>query len=76
MEVKEGFEGENDDEFKRNYALDPIEFPGIKSICKLIDIIDDKHDLWLAYEVGSACMSKILHEVKGEFFKGERVYNV
>lgn len=76
LEVKEGFEGDNDDEFQRGYALDPEEYPGIKNISKLIEIIDDKSDIWLVYEVGSHSMSKVLHEVKGEFFKGERLYNI
>lgn len=76
LEVKDGFEGENDDEFIRSFALDPEEFPGIMNISKLIEIIDDKMDLWLVYEVGAHSLSKVLHEVKGEFFKGERLYNV
>jgi hypothetical protein len=29
LQVKDGFEGDNDDEFERGYALDPEEFPGI-----------------------------------------------
>tara|TARA_B110000285_G_scaffold224619_1_gene281678 strand:- start:66 stop:305 length:240 start_codon:yes stop_codon:yes gene_type:complete len=28
------------------------------------------------YEVGSKCLGKHLAEVKGEFYKGERIYNV
>lgn len=76
MEVKDGFDGENDDEFERVFALDPENFPGIKNISKLMDIIDDKSDLWLVYELGSACLGKVLHEVKGEFFRGERLYNI
>jgi serine/threonine protein kinase len=32
--------------------------------------------LWLVYEVGSQSLSSILFNVKGEFYKGERIYNV
>jgi serine/threonine protein kinase len=74
--VKDGCEGENDDEFERGYAFDESTHPGIKSICKLINLIEDRHDLWLIYEAGDKCLSKYLHEVKGEFYKGERIYNV
>jgi len=76
LEVKDGCEGDTSDEFERNYALDPAEFPGMRSISKLIDTIEDRHDLWLVYEVGSACLGSLLHTVKGEFYKGERIYNV
>lgn len=76
LEVKDGCEGDNDEDFERGYAVEPSEYPGIKSIAKLIDQIEDKHDLWLVYEVGSHCLSKYLADVKGEFYKGERIYNV
>ena len=32
--------------------------------------------MWLVYEVGSKSLSRLLHDVKGEFYKGERIYNV
>jgi serine/threonine protein kinase len=42
-----------------------------------LDTAEDKKDLWLIYEV---CEGKSLNEgmfeVKGEFFKGERIYMV
>lgn len=76
MQVKDGFEGDNDDEFERGYALEKSEYPGIINISKMLDVVDEKQDLWLVYEVGSDCLSKHLHEVKGEFFKGERIYNI
>ena len=41
----------------------------------LIDQISDKQDFWLVYEVGSNCLGKLLVDVKGEFYKGERIYN-
>lgn len=58
------------------FGLDPGAYPGIKSIAKLIDDIDEPKDYWLVYEVGSQCLSKHFYEVKGEFFKGERIYHV
>jgi len=42
MQVKDGYEGENDDEFERTYAIDPSLHPGMKSIARLIDQIEDK----------------------------------
>lgn len=51
-------------------------FPGIMSIAKLIDDIEDHKDYWLVYEVGSSSLGKHLYDVKGEFFKGERIYHV
>jgi len=36
----------------------------------------DNKDLWLFYELGSTCLGKHLFEVKGEFFKGERIYGI
>jgi hypothetical protein len=76
LQVKDGYEGDNSDEFERGYAFDFDDMPGIMSIAKLLDQIEDKQDLWLIYEVGSKCLSKLLHEVKGEFYKGERIYQV
>jgi serine/threonine protein kinase len=76
MVVKDGCEGNHDHDFERSYALDPEENPGIKSIARLIDQAEDRNDFWLIYEVGAGCLGKHLCEVKGEFYKGERIYNV
>ena len=57
-------------------GVDPSKFPGIRSIAKLIDDIEDQKDYWLVYEVGSQSLSKHLFDVKGEFYKGERIYHV
>ena len=41
------------------------------------DSVDDKKDLWLIYElVEGKTMNELLFEVKGEFYKGERIYMV
>jgi hypothetical protein len=42
----------------------------------MLDSIDDKHDLWLAMELCGQPLSKRMFDVKGEFFKGERIYSV
>jgi serine/threonine protein kinase len=58
------------------YGLETEYFPGIKSISKLLDEIEDSKDYWLVYEVGAQSLGKQLFDVKGEFFKGERIYHV
>jgi len=41
------------------------------------DSVEDKKDLWLIYELcGGKTMNEHLFEVKGEFYKGERIYMV
>jgi len=55
--------------------IDKEEFPGIKYIAELLDINEDKSDLWLTYELGGITLTKNLFEVKGEFYKSERVYH-
>ena len=49
---------------------------GLRHISKLLQIIDDTKDIWLAYEVGAQTLGKHLFDVKGEFFHGERIYSV
>jgi hypothetical protein len=58
------------------YALDQIKYPGIKMIAKLLEVFEEPKDFWLVYEVGSLPMSRHLFEVKGETYKGERIYSV
>lgn len=48
----------------------------MRNIAKLIDDIEENKDYWLVYEVGSQSLSKHLFDVKGEFYKGERIYHV
>lgn len=38
--------------------------------------IQDSKDIWVFYEVGGSSLSKLLFEMKGEFYNGERVYNI
>ena len=48
-----------------------------ENICMMLDNVDDKKDLWLIYElVEGHTMNELLFDVKGEFYKGERLYMV
>ena len=58
------------------FKITDQEFPGLKSIAKLLAVIQDTKDNWLVYEVGSSPLSKYLFDIKGEFYKGERIYGV
>ena len=42
----------------------------------MVNFIDDKHDLWLVFELCGKPLSKVLFPTKGQFFKGERIYEV
>ena len=43
----------------------------------LIDSIADKKDFWLIYELCKGLtMNEHMFNVKGEFYKGERIYKV
>ena len=58
------------------YSINPAEFPGILKIAKLYTVIEESKDVWLAYQVGGKCLTNHLFDVKGEFYKGERIYGV
>lgn len=46
-------------------------------ICMLIDSQEDKKDLWLIYELCEGkTLNELCFEVKGEFYKGDRIYMV
>jgi serine/threonine protein kinase len=48
-----------------------------EQICMMRDSVEDKKDLWLIYELAPGkTMNEHLFEVKGEFYKGERIYMV
>jgi hypothetical protein len=48
-----------------------------ESICMLLDSVVDKKDFWLIYELcPGRTLTDHLFDVKGEFFKSERVYMV
>ena len=46
-------------------------------MCRLLKYTEDKKDCWLIYEVCQGkTMNEALFNVKGEFYKGERIYMV
>ena len=48
-----------------------------EQICQLLDSVEDKKDLWLVYELCEGrTMNDHLFDVRGEFYKGERIYMV
>ena len=49
--------------------------PGGDNVCLLLDYVEDKKDLFLIYELCQGkTMNEHLFDVKGEFYKGERIY--
>ena len=44
---------------------DPHVYPGISSIARFLDCVQDPKDLWLVYEVGGMSLTKLLFDVKG-----------
>lgn len=50
---------------------------GGENICRLLNYVEDKKDLFLIYEVCTGkTMNEHMFDVKGEFYKGERIYFV
>ena len=48
-----------------------------ENICLLVESVEDKKDLWLIYELcPGKTMNEHLFDVRGEFYKGERIYMV
>lgn len=50
--------------------------PGLSTFCKMLDNVEDKTDLWVVYELGGKPISKLLMQTKGQFYRGERIYEV
>lgn len=42
----------------------------------LIEKVEETHDIWLCYQLDGKSLNSSLFSVKGEFYKGERIYNV
>ena len=49
---------------------------GLSSIARLLSVVEENKDSWLVYEVGKQALGSLMFDVKGEFFRGERIYNV
>ena len=45
-------------------------------IPKLFDYYEDNNDIWFSYEKGGNSLSALSFKIKGEFEKGERIYNI
>ena len=49
---------------------------GYHNISALFGTLSDKMDYWLIYELGGISLNKSLYHIKGEFYNGERIYNI
>jgi len=47
---------------------------GHQNISHLVEKVEDTKDIWLVYELGGESLSSALFNVKGEFYKSERIY--
>ena len=47
---------------------------GHQNISHLVEKVEDTKDIWLVYELGGESLSTALFNVKGEFYKSERIY--
>lgn len=56
--------------------VSPAYFPGVHNVAKLFDHFETKRDIWMVMEYGGTCLTKSAYEIKGEFFRGERLYRV
>ena len=45
-------------------------------IPKLYDFYEDNNDIWFSFEKGGKSLSSLSYKIKGEFEKGERIYNI
>lgn len=63
---KEG--GEPQEKFK--------DYPGIQHLAGLVDYKSSRLDHWHVFELGGTTLSKSMFDIKGEFYKGERIYGV
>ncbi len=52
------------------------EYPGVENIASFIEYRSTKLDDWHICELGGSTLSKFMFDIKGEFFKGERIYRV
>eukprot|EP01017_Pseudomicrothorax_dubius_P029393 TRINITY_DN3566_c0_g2_i7.p1 TRINITY_DN3566_c0_g2~~TRINITY_DN3566_c0_g2_i7.p1 ORF type:complete len:483 (-),score=101.42 TRINITY_DN3566_c0_g2_i7:205-1653(-) len=52
------------------------DFEGMNHIIRMQRHISTVKDNWLVYELGGDTLAKLLFDIKGEFLKGERIYNV
>lgn len=49
---------------------------GYENIIEIKYVEESMKDVWIVQELGGKTLSKALYNMKGEFYKGERVYAV
>ncbi len=49
---------------------------GLEGIIKCYLTKQTSKDYWLIYELGGETLSSFIYKMKGEFFKGERLYKI
>ena len=57
------------DENKENHYICDI-------IPKIYEFYEDNNDIWFSFEKGGRSLSNLSYKIKGEFEKGERIYNI
>ena len=45
-------------------------------IPKIYEFYEDSNDIWFSFEKGGKSLSSLSYKIKGEFEKGERIYNI
>jgi hypothetical protein len=49
---------------------------GYQNLIEIKSMESSSRDIWILQELGGKTLSKAMYTLKGEFFKGERVYSV
>uniref|UniRef100_A0A0G4ICY6 Protein kinase domain-containing protein n=1 Tax=Chromera velia CCMP2878 TaxID=1169474 RepID=A0A0G4ICY6_9ALVE len=52
------------------------EFRGIRHVARMIDSRETARDLWIVFEMAGVSLTKLLFNIKGEFWNGQRTYRV
>ena len=47
-----------------------------ETIPKIYEFYEDSNDIWFSFEKGGKSLSSLSYKIKGEFEKGERIYNI
>mmetsp|Transcript_63623 Transcript_63623/g.207568 ORF Transcript_63623/g.207568 Transcript_63623/m.207568 type:complete len:542 (-) Transcript_63623:76-1701(-) len=51
-------------------------YPGIEHIARLLDHVETKRDMWMVMEYGGTSLTKMAYNIRGEFYRSERIYRV
>ncbi len=63
-------------DIQNNFYIIFCSIKALKNITALLGYSITNRDVFLEFELGGSTLSKSLFEIKGQFFKGERVYQV